>query len=76
MKIIRNIKNPVTQKQRDVLNYIVKFHSEFEQYPTEQEIADALGTTRTAIAERLILLKNKGYIARAKGHRNIVLLQL
>lgn len=67
---------PVTEKQGKCLEFILNFFLENRYYPTQREVAHAMGV-RSNTAEMYIQpLESKGYLAREPGRqRNIRLTQ-
>lgn len=55
----------LTDRQREILAFIVGHHNDFEVMPSIREIADAIGVNSTnAVAEHLGELEKKGYLRR------------
>lgn len=57
------VKNHLTRRQREVLDYMVQFYEENDQPPPLQWIADHFGYRSAAGAQcQVLALKRKGYL--------------
>lgn len=54
---------PLTAKQLEALRFVVAYAREHSWMPTRQEVADALGVSRSTANQRLQACAEKGYIA-------------
>lgn len=62
------MKEPLTKRQREILNFIQSFVEEFEYAPSFREIGEHFGLSSIAtVAEHINTLKEKGYL-QASGH--------
>lgn len=60
--------DPLTKKQRDILDYILKVMRERDYTPSYREIADALGLSSPAtVHEHVRRLREKGYLTDEEG---------
>lgn len=60
----------LTDRQREILAFIVGHHNDFEVMPSIREIADAIGVnSMNAVAEHLGELEKKGYLRRTRFGR-------
>lgn len=57
----------LTDRQREVLNFIIDFKDEHGRIPSYREIAKADGVTPHAIAGHILALTKKGYIEKPMG---------
>ena len=55
---------PITEKQKAILDFIIKFKNENEMPPTYREIAEGRGVTIKSIWDHVSALARKGYISR------------
>jgi repressor LexA len=53
----------ITKKQQEIYDSIVRYHEKNGYPPSQNEIAEMQGITRTAVRYHLKALKAKGYIA-------------
>ena len=69
---------PVTERQLQVLSIIHRKVLEHQSYPTQREVAGALGFTQATTGQHIGALVKKGYLAKAAGEtrRNIRLTPL
>ena len=69
---------PLTARQLQVLSVIHRMVMEKQAYPTQREVAGALGFTQTTTGQHMDALVRKGYLAKAVGEarRNIRLTPL
>lgn len=61
---------PLTKRQREVLNVIIKYQEQNGYTPSCSEIAEDLGIcerSTASISLHLLALEDKGYIARVKN---------
>ncbi len=62
--------NPLTKKQKAILDFIKKYYSLIGKSPNNQQIADALGYKhRNNVIYHLEALKKKGYIKIYTRHK-------
>jgi len=54
----------LTEKQREVLEYLIDYRKKNGWYPTLREIAKHFEITRHSVEQRLYHLEYKGYIER------------
>lgn len=75
-KVIHKQKDKLSEQQQKVLDYIANYIQEHDYSPTEEEIAAALGFTRTNAQYHLGSLQKKHRIVRRpkNGYRNIKVL--
>ena len=65
--------DPLTKKQRDILDYILKTVQERGYSPSYREIADALDLSSPAtVHEHVARLRDKGYLSEAEGGSVVV----
>ncbi len=65
--------DPLTKKQREILDYILKVMRERDYTPSYREIADALGLSSPAtVHEHVRRLRDKGYLAGEEGSPVVV----
>ena len=65
----------LTQKQRDILNFVEDFIDREGMAPTVYEIAEHFGTKTSTIFAHLRALQKKGYLSRSSKARSISLLR-
>jgi repressor LexA len=64
---------PLTKKQREILDYILKITREHNYTPSYREIADALGLSSPAtVHEHVSRLREKGYLMDEEGAPAVV----
>jgi SOS-response transcriptional repressor LexA len=56
------MKLKLTEKQREIYDIITQYHKKNGYPPSQNEIAEMKGVTRTAVRDHLKALKAKGYI--------------
>lgn len=68
----------MTQRQMQVLEVIYRLALERQLYPTQREVAGALGFTQATTGQHIDALLKKGYLSKAAGEyrRNIRLTSL
>lgn len=54
----------LTQKQRDIYNFIYDFREKYKAYPTYKEIGEVFGVAHQTIELQLRRMIRKGYIER------------
>lgn len=63
---------PLTEKQAECLKYVVNFFIERRYYPTQREVAAAMGLNSSTAESYLEPLERKGYLEREpRRRRNI-----
>lgn len=69
---------PLTERQLSVLSVIHRKVMEQQTYPTQREVAGALGFTQATTGQHIEALVKKGYLAKAAGEarRNMRLTSL
>lgn len=69
---------PLTERQLQVLGVIHRLVIERQAYPTQREVAGALGFTQPTTGQHIDALLRKGYLSKAPGEfrRNIRLTSL
>jgi DNA-binding MarR family transcriptional regulator len=69
---------PLTERQLQVLRLIERTALERQAYPTQREVAQALGFTQATTGQHIEALVKKGYLSKATGEarRNIRLTTL
>jgi len=69
---------PLTARQLQVLTVVHRMVIERQAYPTQRELAQALGFTQTTTGQHLGALVKKGYLSKALGEprRNVRLTPL
>jgi repressor LexA len=60
------MKQELTDKQREIYDIIIQYREKNGYPPSQNEIAEIKGVTRTAIRDYLKALKAKGYISYTK----------
>jgi repressor LexA len=61
---------PLTDKQRQVLEYVVE-RLEANEPPSQREMADHFGLAQNAIYQLVSYLRKKGYVFDSGGHRGL-----
>ncbi len=69
MKPLETTKQYLTPKQKSILYFLIDHLDRFGFSPTQQEIATALGMTRSLVLYHLNALENSGYLDRAGDKR-------
>lgn len=75
----RTIKLPLTQQQKDVLQYIIDFFAKNNYPPTYPEISEALEFKSPGHAYAVVkALKSKGYLTSSEStnHRGLLLTEI
>lgn len=62
-------------RQRDVYDFITRYHDQSGYPPTYQEIADEIGVSKTAVTVHLRALERKGYIRRKANEARTIVVQ-
>jgi len=66
------MKNPLTDRQAEVLNFVNKFIAKSGYPPTHREIAKHLRISgRNAVYKHLVALERSGHLTRGRGARSI-----
>jgi len=60
----------LTQKQRDIMDYIVKIKENTGVTPTQRDISQQFGIAQATVAKHLQSIERRGWIQRAKGFKN------
>jgi SOS-response transcriptional repressor LexA len=69
------VRETLTRRQRDLLDFIRIFHEEHRDVPSYEEMCSSLGVGASTVAEHLAALEQKGWILRPPGRgRGFVLL--
>lgn len=60
----------LTEKQRNVLDFIEWHYAEHGVMPTQNEMAIQLGLAQATVAKHLAAIERRGWIQRANGYKN------
>jgi len=60
----------LTEKQRQVLDYIEWHYNQNGVMPTQNEMAKQLGLAQATVAKHLAAIERRGWIQRANGYKN------
>lgn len=60
----------LTERQRQVMDYIEKYYAENGITPTQGAIAKEMGIAQATIAKHLASIERRGWIQRARGLKN------
>jgi DNA-binding MarR family transcriptional regulator len=66
---------PLTEKQKQVFNFIVEYKKCNTIAPTQREIAEELGFSHSRASQHLDSLSDKGFIERLRGDRGIKIIR-
>jgi DNA-binding MarR family transcriptional regulator len=61
---------PVTEKQAKCLEFILNYFLEYRYYPTQREVAKAMGIQSTTAEMYLQPLEEKGYLNRERNKKS------
>ena len=61
------MRETLTRRQRDLLDFIRSFHEAHGAMPSYEEMCGSLGVGASTVAEHLAALEQKGWILRAPG---------
>jgi DNA-binding MarR family transcriptional regulator len=65
-----NQKFNLTERQREVMDYIEKYYADNGTTPTQGKIAKEFGIAQATIAKHLASIERRGWIQRARGLKN------
>lgn len=66
--------NPPTERQLEIAEMMLKYHDAHDDWPTQREIANAVGIQSTNMSQYLTALIKKGIAHKLdRGRRNVAL---
>lgn len=65
-----NQKFNLTERQREIMDYIKEYYAEYGTTPTQGKIAKEFDIAQATIAKHLASIERRGWIQRARGLKN------
>lgn len=69
-----NVKYNLTDRQKQIFDYMVLYYKANGVTPTQREVAEELDISQASIAKHLAAIERRGWIKRSNGMKNALVI--